>query len=88
MLDTTATSEFALHDVQTVARECRDIVKSVRDSTDGKSAEILHAFACALQQRSLELGKIFRSLDVGCQGELPIATVVCCLYYYTHKPLS
>lgn len=83
MLDATGASEFALHDVQTAIRECRDITKRIRNPADGKSGEVLHAFAASLQQRSLELGKQFRSLDVGCKGELPIATVVRFLLLWT-----
>lgn len=77
MLDTKGTHEFTLPDLQTAVKECRDIVKSIQGSKQCESGEVLRRCAATLQQRSLELGKQFRSLDVGCQGELPIVTVVC-----------
>jgi hypothetical protein len=75
-MDSTGEQEFTLNAVPTTVRDCKDIVQSIQSSTDAKSREVLHTCAAALQQRSLELGKRFRSLDVGCKGELPIATVV------------
>jgi hypothetical protein len=60
----------ALHD-------CKDIAKQVGDKSDTEAASILSSIAISVQQRTLELGKLFRGKgQARVTGTLPFPQVV------------
>jgi hypothetical protein len=60
-MDATESEEFDFHSFNAAVSSCRSIGKQVRDGASAESSKLLADLAAAVQQRTLELGKAFRS---------------------------
>lgn len=78
MLDATQTIEFTVDEFTAAVAECAAISRQVADQNSAEAARALGDLAFVAQQRSVELGKLFRSKgDAATTACLPFPTVVC-----------
>lgn len=75
MLDPTGEEEFELSELCQEMKHCKDVVKHV-ENKNIEASTILLRVAHGLQQRSMELGKIFRARSAASHGGLPWSQLV------------
>lgn len=76
MLDPEGTADLTREELQEQVAACRAIGGQVRDPNNAAAAGVLRDAAGLLQQRSLELRKLFREADAERTGALPMANMV------------
>jgi hypothetical protein len=77
MVDADETAELTFDQLLAIVGECKRIEQQVRDHSDAEAAELLSSVAVDVQQRTLELGKLFRGKGKANEtGVLPFKDVV------------